>query len=250
MLAILERFLQNFACWSTWLWVRSNLSASSVSICLWKAFVGRPTHAKLASSWLHYVSLAMACARLPGSILLTNIPHATWDVGKNKIAVIWPGIRECISSTALFNDFLFKIAIRSDKLSILVSGLFDAFVTACYMRRTHQDHGLNFRELMCGRIEMMSFRRGPTLSRRCTQTGSFQVTQTQPKCFRKCTPAEQVPELLELILQAGGSSLMEGVSGKLTAQTWPAGEFLPSRLTILSEFFVDQSSVIRAIRHF
>ena len=37
---------------------------------------------------------------------------------------------------------------------------------------------------------------------------------------------------------------------KWTALTWPAGELLPSHLTILSEFCVDQSCVILAIWHF
>ena len=38
-----------------------------------KAFVGRPTRAKLVLSWAHCVSLAMACARLPGSTLRKKI---------------------------------------------------------------------------------------------------------------------------------------------------------------------------------
>ena len=39
---------------------------------------------------------------------------------------------------------------------ILVSGLLDAFVTAFILRRTRDGYGLNFGELMCGRIKMMT----------------------------------------------------------------------------------------------
>ena len=35
---------------------------------------------------------------------------------------LWPGTNECISPTAIFNDLLIKIAVRSDRLCILVSG--------------------------------------------------------------------------------------------------------------------------------
>ena len=69
---------------------------------------------------------------------------------------IWLGTGECISPTAIFNDLLFKIAIRTDRLRILVPGLLHAFVTAFNLQRTHQGHGLNFRELMYGRIKMMT----------------------------------------------------------------------------------------------
>ena len=69
---------------------------------------------------------------------------------------LWPGTNECISPTAIFNDLLIKIAVRSDRLCILVSGLLDAFVTAFNLRRTHRGLGLNFKELLDGRIKMMT----------------------------------------------------------------------------------------------
>ena len=69
---------------------------------------------------------------------------------------LWPGICECISPTAIFNELLFKLSVRSDRLCILVAGLLDAFVTALNLRRTHQETGLNFKELMYGRIKMMT----------------------------------------------------------------------------------------------
>ena len=43
---------------------------------------------------------------------------------------LWPGTGENRSPTVVFNDLLFKIAVRSDRLCILVGGLLDAFVTA------------------------------------------------------------------------------------------------------------------------
>ena len=43
---------------------------------------------------------------------------------------------------------------------------------------------------------------------------------------------------------------MEAFCAKWTAQTWPAGDLLPSRLTIFSKFFVDRLCVILAIGHF
>ena len=46
------------------------------------------------------------------------------------LLAIWPGTGECISPTAISNDLVFKIAIPSDMLCIVVSGLFGAFVAA------------------------------------------------------------------------------------------------------------------------
>ena len=69
---------------------------------------------------------------------------------------LWPGTGECISPTAIVHDLLFKIAVGSDRLCILVSGLLDAFVTAFNLRRTHWGLGLNNKELLNGRIEMMT----------------------------------------------------------------------------------------------
>ena len=63
---------------------------------------------------------------------------------------------ECISLTGIFNDLLFKIAVRSDRLFILVSGFLDAFFTALDLRRTNRGTGLNFKELMYGRMKMMT----------------------------------------------------------------------------------------------
>ena len=69
---------------------------------------------------------------------------------------LWPGTGECISPAAIFNDLLSKVSVRSDRLCILVAGLLVAVVTAFNLRRTHRAPGFNFKELMCGRIKMMS----------------------------------------------------------------------------------------------
>ena len=68
----------------------------------------------------------------------------------------WPVTKECISPKAIFNDFLFKIAVRVDRLCILVSHLLDALVTAFNLRRTHRGLGLNIKEPMFGRTKMMT----------------------------------------------------------------------------------------------
>ena len=69
---------------------------------------------------------------------------------------LWPGTIESISCAAIFNELLFKIAVSSERLSIFVAGLSDAFVTAFNLRRTHCILGHNFSKLMYGRIRMMA----------------------------------------------------------------------------------------------
>ena len=107
------------------------------------------------------------------------------------LLAIWPGDGECISPTAIFNDLLF--ATRNDRCCILVSGLLYAFVTAFHLRRTHQGHSLNFRELTYGRIKIMTvlcpawahtyqtLRLGFCAEQK--KAGKFQVTQTQEEVF-------------------------------------------------------------------
>ena len=72
------------------------------------------------------------------------------------LSSLWPGTNVCFSLTAIFNDTLFKIAVRGDRLCTLVTGLPDGFVSVCNQRRTHRGPGLNFKELMYGRIKMMT----------------------------------------------------------------------------------------------
>ena len=56
----------------------------------------------------------------------------------------------------MFTDLLFKIGVRSDRLCILVAGLLDAFVTASHLQRSNQGIRFNFRELINGRVKMMT----------------------------------------------------------------------------------------------
>ena len=104
----------------------------------------------------------MVCAWLPDSTLSKKILDASW--GALKLAALklllypvrqfWPSTGECICPTPVFNDLLFKIAVRSDRLCILLSGLLDDFVTSFNLRRTNHGIGLNLKELMYGRLEM------------------------------------------------------------------------------------------------
>ena len=149
--------------------VHWEFSISIVPFHLRKASVGRPTLAKLALSWVHCVLLAMACARLPGSIQLVKTLDASLDV---RTGLLWAlhsmsypvplssrylPWQRCMSPAAIFNDQLcskLPFEVTCAAFSCLV--LLDAFATALNLRRTHQGHGLNFRELMYGRIEMMT----------------------------------------------------------------------------------------------
>ena len=56
------------------------------------------------------------------------------DILSDHLNSPWRGTSECISPTAIFNDLLFKIAVRIDRLCILVSHLLDALVTAFNLR--------------------------------------------------------------------------------------------------------------------
>ena len=71
-----------------------------------------------------------------------------------------------------------KLPFASDKLCMLVSGLLDAFVTALKLRRTHRGLGLNSRELMRGRMEMVEM----------DSHGGLEVTIMQTEWEKKTTP--------------------------------------------------------------
>ena len=148
--------------------VHWEFSISIVSIQLSKASVGRPTLAKLALSWVHYVSLAMACARLPGSIQLVKTLDASLDGVKDWIAfghytqcptlfrsplATCPGTGECISPAAIFNEIA-------------------------------QGHGFNFRELMYCRIEMMTALCQALAHTYQTRCLGFSPEQLRPEAFR------------------------------------------------------------------
>ena len=81
----------------------------------------------------------LGCPEGPGSLRHYNCCPMWLDL----LNSLWPGTDECIPPTAILNDFLFQIAVRSDRLRILVSGLLDTFVTAFNLRRTNRGSDLN-----------------------------------------------------------------------------------------------------------
>ena len=68
----------------------------------------------------------------------------------------WPGLAHGIRPGAKFNDLLFKIAVRSSRLCILVSGLLGASVTTFNLYRKCRKGDLCFSELMHGRMKLMT----------------------------------------------------------------------------------------------
>ena len=117
--------------------------------------------------------------------------HNQYPTLLRSLVAIWPGTGESISPSAIFNGFLFKVAIRSDRLCTLVSCSKHAFVTAFHLQRTLQGHGLKFQELMNGRIKMMTamwLAWAHTYQTMCLgfsleqlRQETFQVSQTQEK---------------------------------------------------------------------
>ena len=63
---------------------------------------------------------------------------------------LWVGGIESISRIAMLH------VVGSDGLCMLVAGLLGAFIAAFILRRTHRGPGLNIRELMYGRIKLMT----------------------------------------------------------------------------------------------
>ena len=108
---------------------------------------------------------------------------------------LWPGTSACISPVAIFHVLLFKIAVRSKRLCILVAVLLEAFVTAFNSRRTHRGLGLNLKELMHGRIKMMTtlcsaWAHTPT--RRC----AWDLTLNNSNKKLSCCPSETTFSML------------------------------------------------------
>ena len=162
---------------------------------------------------------------------------------------LWPGTGECISPTAIFNEPLFKIAVRSDRLCILAAGLLDAFVTAKILQRNNRGSGLNFKELVYGRVKMMTASCPAWAHTYQTMCLGFHPEQLRPEAFRLPKPifvlpcyllARLLPDRLALSLPAGDSSQM----GTEMAD-W---ELRLSRLNSLLGSFVAQSCVIPGYR--
>ena len=114
------------------------------------------------------------------------------------LLAILPGTSECISPTAMLNNLLLHIGIRSDRLCILVSSLLDVFVTAFHLRRTHQGHGVNFHQLMHGRTQMMTALCLALAHTYQTMSWGFSPEQLRPEAFRQVKAQEKVPYAAQL----------------------------------------------------
>ena len=112
---------------------------------------------------------------------------------------LWPGTGECISPTAIFNEVLFQIAVRSNRLCMLVAGLLDAFVTANNLQRTSRGPGLLFHELMCGRIKMMTALCPAWAHTYQTMCLVFHPGQLRPEAFRLAKPKKQIYNVTYLL---------------------------------------------------
>ena len=113
----------------------------------------------------------MVFARLPDSTPPKTVLFASWGALKvlmgfryyiscptlfDHLHFLWPSTGECISPNAVCHGVLFKIAVRNDRLCILVSGSLHAFVIAFNLRRTNRGLGINFRVFLYGRVKMMT----------------------------------------------------------------------------------------------
>ena len=81
-------------------------------------------------------------------------------------------------------DLLFKIDVRRDRHCILVAGHLDPFFTGCNWQRTSRGPGLNFRELMNGRIRMMTAMCFAWVYVYQTSWLGFESDQLRPGAFR------------------------------------------------------------------
>ena len=116
-----------------------------------------------------------------------NRCHTLFDY----IRSIWPGSGECISPAAIFNDLRFKIAVQSDRLCILVAGLVGASGTAFNLRKTNRGPGLNFKELMYGRLKMMTALCLAWAHTYQTMSLGFHPEQLRPEAFRLPKPKKK-----------------------------------------------------------
>ena len=98
-----------------------------------------------------------------------------------------------------------KLPFASDRLCILVSGLLGAFVTAFKLRRTHRGLGLNSRELMRGRMEMVEMDSHGGLEVTIRQT-EWKKTTTQQLRGRDLVMSINRTRWLDKLRPAGASS--------------------------------------------
>ena len=101
---------------------------------------------------------------------------------------LWLGTSECIAPTAMFNELLFKVAVRSDRSCILVAGLFNAFVTAHSLQGTNRGPGIDFHEFMHGTIKMITALCPAWAHTYQTMCLGLHPEQLRPEAFRLLKP--------------------------------------------------------------
>ena len=150
----------------------------------------------------------MVCARMPDSTLLKKTQDVFWGTTRDSIAFgitidappfltpyVLSGLSptSAFSPTAIFDELLFKIAVRGDRICIMVAGLLDAFVTSYNLQRTNRGPGLNFKELKYGRIKRMTPlcpARAHTYETMCL---GFHPEQLRPEAFWLSKPKKKFP---------------------------------------------------------
>ena len=147
-------------------------------------------------------SPAMAYVLLLDSTLSTFVAVAAWEYPKepdclrhhndcpvlfDHLNSLWPGTGECISPTAILHD-LSQIAVRSDRLCILLSGLVDAFVTAFNVWSSNRASHLNLKELMYGSIKMMTAQWSAWAHTYQSTCFNVSADQLRPAAFRQPKP--------------------------------------------------------------
>ena len=107
----------------------------------------------------------------------------------------WPGLAHGIRPGAKFNDLLFKIAVRSSRLCILVSGLLGASVTTFNLYRKCRKGDLCFSELMHGRMKLMTAVCPAWAHTYQSMCLGYRPSQLRPWNFRLLRPKNKFGEL-------------------------------------------------------
>ena len=115
-----------------------------------------------------------------GTRLFTALQPLTCFVSPSQLSVAWH--RRMHFHHGFFYDLLSKIAVRSDNLCILVSGLVDTFVTA---------FNLKFQELMCGGIKMILAQRPSWAHTYQSMCSNSSADQLRPAAFRLPKPTKR-----------------------------------------------------------
>ena len=127
---------------------------SSCSLAL--AVCVAPAHADLVLLWvpcalLQWLVHGFQVSQCPTRGTITNV----WSSSTTPTS-FGPGVTDCIRRTATRTDLVFKFEVHIERLCFLVAKLLDAFVAAFNLQRVDQGFHFRFREVMCGRVKMMT----------------------------------------------------------------------------------------------